>query len=218
MSRLIHCIKLLVKSGLEASTHSPQPFLDAMALDNFTVDLDHYKTRMPSLLPRHASQCSKCKAAVEENCFQTILTSQVWHVGCFPCTFCPQVSPYASSEQSQQDSPLPMCRGCGRKRFQSIQHITRLQRYRHLLWIALAQLMATMKVGQDALQSASFYRKATFDGHEVVANKGGLGRGAKNASKQPRYVESVGRKPVGDAKRGKIQTAKGSDVDREVTM
>jgi hypothetical protein len=78
--------------------------------------------------------------------------------------------------------------------------------------------MATMKVGKDALQSASFYRRATFDDHEVVANKGGLDRGTKNASKQPRYVESVGRKPVGDAKRGKIQTAKDSDIDREATM
>jgi hypothetical protein len=147
--------------------HLPKPFLDVIASDNFTVELDHYKTRMPSALHRPTNICLECDLAIEDDCFQDIRVSQIWHVGCFRCLDCCQISPYASSNSPQQ--PLSACRSCGIDRPQTIQHVTQLQQYRHSLWVALARLMTTMKMEFHALHGINFGRRLPSDGHEGAA-------------------------------------------------
>jgi hypothetical protein len=163
-------MKLLVKSGLETSVHSLQPFLDAMTLDDLTVDLDHYKARMPSLLNRHADKCFECNAAVDDDCFQDICVSQVWHIGCFRCPDCGRIPPKASSKSSQQ--PLSTCLSCGIDFLATIQRVTILQQYRHLLWVALARLMTTMKMDFDVLNCISLDWKVTLSEHEGATQPG----------------------------------------------
>jgi hypothetical protein len=160
-SGLIQHLKLLVKIGIEDSV-SPQRFLDAMTPDDFTVDLDHYKTQMPALLNRHADKCFECNAAVVNDCFQDIGVSQIWHVEC-------QIPPFSSSDPAEQ--PFLTCLACGVNLSPTIRRVTVLQQYRHLLWVALARLMTTLNMNFDVLHGISLDREATYDEHEGVTQR-----------------------------------------------
>lgn len=164
-SSLIRCLNALVKYGITASIHTPQRFLDDMAMEYVATDLDYYKPRMRSLLDRRADTCLRCNTSVDEHCFQNQQSwPQIWHVKCLRCPDCDQDAAYVN--ERQELSALSKCSSCGTKRHQNIYHVTRLKRYRHLLWVALARLMAATKTDFNALDDVNFDLEATRDGQE----------------------------------------------------
>jgi hypothetical protein len=162
-SGLVPHMKLLVKSGLEASAHSPEHFLDAVKLNNLTADLDHYNTLMPFLVNCHTDTCAECSAVLDDDCYQDTRTTQIWHVECLKCRHCSRVLPYTHSNSSQQI--VSTCR-CGVDRLPTIRHVTVLQHYRHLLWAHLARLSIATKMDFDVIHGISLDRKTFPDTYE----------------------------------------------------
>ena len=139
---LAHCLKLLVRIGLQPSLKLEDNRV-SKALTVFLKALTTVKdpklcvSSIPllELLRKSADSCAACNKPVEDDCYR--LGKKLWHKGCYKCTHCGVV--YSGRVGVLGKLTCYSCRVPS-----NVVSVSGLEQLSHLLHVALARFQATI--------------------------------------------------------------------------
>jgi hypothetical protein len=154
---LAHYLKLLIRICLqgalklerEAGSHEGLTnFLDEIGALDDRLEADEDKdprAETENLVARSADNCAVCDKSVEDKCFAR--SDRRLHAQCLTCTKCsrPLADDPSLARWDESSSKVFCDRHAGSSSDSNLVLVTRLQQYVHLLRVAHARLLATLR-------------------------------------------------------------------------
>lgn len=156
---LAHYLKLLIRICLQGALKLERETRSATGLTNFLAQVNSLDQRLEQeaqkdqaaesllLVPRWADACPICDAQVEDKCLH--LDNMSFNYGCMVCRGCGadlrSDVKNAYWSKSKQRIFCPACAAAQPDAENGFQHVTKLRQYVHLLKVAHARLMATLR-------------------------------------------------------------------------
>lgn len=186
---LAHYLKLLIRICLQGALKLERETRSATGITTFLTHVNSLDGRLEEeaqrdqvadnalLVPRWADACPICDAQVEEKCLR--LKHMSFNYSCIICRGCnadlradPQNAYWSMSKHKIF---CPACAAAQPDAENGFEHITKLRQYIHLLNVAHARLMATLR-SSGALPHTSDDPNLTgydsLDGHRLAGGKG----------------------------------------------
>ena len=156
---LAHYLKLLIRICLQGSLKLERETRSANGLTNFLAQVNSLDSRLEYeaqvdqaaesalLVPRWADACPICDAQVEDKCLH--LNDMSFNYGCMVCRGCGadlrSDVKKAYWSQAKQKVLCPACAAAQPDAESGFEQVTKLRQYVHLLKVAHARLMATLR-------------------------------------------------------------------------
>ncbi|KAH5881807.1 hypothetical protein HBI92_141560 [Parastagonospora nodorum] len=156
---LAHYLKLLIRICLQGSLKLERETRSSSGLTHFLTQVNSLDTRLEEeagrdqaaeaaiLVPRWADACPICDAQVEDKCVH--LNDMSFNYSCMMCRGCNadlrRDVRNAYWSKSQQRVFCPACAAAQADAEKGFEHVTKLRQYVHLLKVAHARLMATLR-------------------------------------------------------------------------
>ena len=155
---LAHYLKLMIRICLSGALKLERETSNATGLQGFLEDIGKLDARLESTNPqdlktdvdayvdRSADTCIVCNKAVEDKCFRR--GNRVLHVQCLSCAKCgKELGEDPSNAKWSEQTGKVWCdaHAPSDARPGGFETVTRLQQYVHLLWVAHARLLATLR-------------------------------------------------------------------------
>lgn len=156
---LAHYLKLLIRICLQGSLKLERETRSSSGLTQFLTQVNSLDTRLEEeagrdqaaeaaiLVPRWADACPICDAQVEDKCVH--LNDMSFNYSCMICRGCNadlrRDVRNAYWSKSQQRVFCPACAAAQADAEKGFEHVTKLRQYVHLLKVAHARLMATLR-------------------------------------------------------------------------
>ncbi|KAI4923594.1 uncharacterized protein J4E92_007568 [Alternaria infectoria] len=156
---LAHYLKLLIRICLQGSLKLERETRSSTGLTNFLTQVNSLDARLEDeaqrdqaaesarLVPRWADACPICDAQVEDKCLH--LNNMSYNYSCMVCRGCnadlrhsPQSAYWSKSKRSIF---CPACAAAQPDAENGFEQVTKLRQYVHLLNVAHARLMATLR-------------------------------------------------------------------------
>lgn len=182
---LAHYLKLMIRICLSGSLKLERETSSAEGLENFLEEISKLDERLnadgqrdsradaEAYVDRSADTCAVCNKAVEDKCFRR--DNQVLHTMCLKCHKCgkdfsddPDYARWNEREQrvSCESHASPDSRAGG------FTPVTRLQQYVHLLRVAHARLLATLRTSGALPHTSDDPNLAGYDSREGYTPSG----------------------------------------------
>lgn len=155
---LAHYLKLLIRICLQGSLKLERETNDETGLHRFLDEVNRLDSKLEAeaaaeqrdlagYILKSSDTCPVCDKPVEDRCNKIL--ERVLHVDCMACQSCNRDLNYKLEDAmwSENDQKV-LCVDCARKFSDAqsgFQRITRLQQYVHLLKVAHARLLATLR-------------------------------------------------------------------------
>jgi hypothetical protein len=156
---LAHYLKLLIRICLQGSLKLERETRSSSGLTKFLTQVNSLDTRLEEeaardqaaeaaiLVPRWADACPICDAQVEDKCLH--LNNMSFNYSCMICRGCNADLRHdirnAYWSKSKQRVFCPACAAGQPDAENGFEHVTKLRQYVHLLKVAHARLMATLR-------------------------------------------------------------------------
>lgn len=149
---LAHYLKLAIRVALKRSLDALDAFLADVSINNFAADVSQFSGNVVDVAADGRDTCQACKKPVEDACYRSKdRPMQLWHRDCFTCTYCHKAASPHPAHVPRNTELADLCESCSTPR-RIVLTVTRLSQYLHLLWVALARLILTVKYDASQLQ------------------------------------------------------------------
>lgn len=134
-------LAMLISEGLRGSVLYLDSFLEDISANTHSRALKCYGDRLSSMTSPENDLCTSCKMPVEEACFRKDGEPiTLWHNHCLECSNCRLRGLVADNSLARDATRKLKCISCWASLDKDIYHVTLLEQYTHLLWVALARL------------------------------------------------------------------------------
>jgi hypothetical protein len=155
---LAHYLKLMIRICLSGALKLERETSSADGLESFLEDISKlderldaesegdYKAESEMYVDQSADTCAVCNKAVEDKCYRQ--GNRVFHTQCLTCTKCAKDfsdDPGNARWSEQSERVLCEAHAPAEARGSSLEPVSRLQQYVHLLRVAHARLLATLR-------------------------------------------------------------------------
>ncbi|EOA88695.1 uncharacterized protein SETTUDRAFT_159890 [Exserohilum turcica Et28A] len=156
---LAHYLKLLIRICLQGALKLERETRSSIGLTNFLTQVNSLDARLEDeaqrdqaaesarLVPRWADACPICDAQVEEKCLH--LNDMSFNYSCMICRACNADLRHDTRNaywvQSKRSVLCPACAATSADAEKGFEQVTKLRQYVHLLNVAHARLMATLR-------------------------------------------------------------------------
>lgn len=148
---MAHYLRLLIRIGLSNSLES----LDSFLKDIAKPPVQPKNIRISQLVDVLNDTCASCNKVVESACFISYqrgsLPVKLWHLTCLECSCCRRTGEARAEFSRQRQQPPMPCPSCRIELKRPIHQISELDQFSRLLYIALARLVATLKLDFSVL-------------------------------------------------------------------
>ncbi len=168
---LAHYLKLLIRICLQGALKFEREAGSEQALQRFLEEINSVEAKLDvdetidsaadlaSYVQLSADTCPICTRPVEDRCFRH--KEKVFHVSCMTCESCQRdlAQSGEGTRWDERDERL-LCSGCADEKAYAaggFVEITRLQQYVHLLRVAHARLLATLRTSSALPHTSGKY-------------------------------------------------------------
>ncbi|KAI8940503.1 hypothetical protein NX059_004180 [Plenodomus lindquistii] len=224
---LAHYLKLLIRICLQGALKLERETRSSSGITNFLTQVNSLDARLEDeaqrdqagesarLVPRWADACPICDSQVEEKCLH--LNDMSFNYSCMVCRSCNadlrSDTRNAYWSKGKHKIFCPACAAAHPDAERGFEQVTKLQQYVHLLNVAHARLMATLRSSGALPHTSDDPNLAGYD-----SSQGHRLGGGKGSDLRPPHLQQDGRsKSYGDASTTESQASTNAAYEQSMS-